>query len=289
MRNLRRTSCRTLPAACADARIDRDMVTVGRDCAGRAKIKTTATADDVGARMRAEVGREVHIERLVELTDEIARLQHGAQDGGSVGGIGTQIAVAQIPSGKQRRAAGQIEQDVALHRNTVARRFEHEAIARGWIRCGITVDDHVECAQITLCTAQPAAKQNEFGAPWRQNVVCVLKQQGHGEMILEKFGGFDRARITAIDQGCPLADDPDGRRLRLGHGGSGEQRRNLGRGGMGILRPAGRLANIDKTRFGKAGLLCGNGLEQRRLLGTGDQNRFTAVQCGAHAVKLRAA
>ena len=37
-----------------------------------------------------------HIARLVEGADEVARLEHGAEDGGGIARIGAQIAVAQI-------------------------------------------------------------------------------------------------------------------------------------------------------------------------------------------------
>ena len=63
--------------------------------------------------MRAEILGEGDVARLVEGADEVARLEHRLEHGGAVAGIGAQIAVAQIGRGEQRRAAGQVEHDVA--------------------------------------------------------------------------------------------------------------------------------------------------------------------------------
>ena len=69
--------------------------------------------------MRAQVGGEGDVFRLVELACEIARLQHRAQHRRRISGIGAQIAVAQIVRGKQRRPAREIEHDVAARGRAV--------------------------------------------------------------------------------------------------------------------------------------------------------------------------
>jgi len=55
-----------------------DLIARGRDSPGRAKIETTMAADDLRARMRAEIFGEGDVARLVEGADEIARLHYGA-------------------------------------------------------------------------------------------------------------------------------------------------------------------------------------------------------------------
>ena len=46
--------------------------------------------------MRAQIGGEGDVARLVEGTDEVARFEYRTQHRRRVAGIGTQIAVAQI-------------------------------------------------------------------------------------------------------------------------------------------------------------------------------------------------
>ena len=63
--------------------------------------------------MGAQIGGEIDIARLVETADEIARPQHRPQHRAGIARSGAQIAVAQVGGRKQRRTAGQIEDDVA--------------------------------------------------------------------------------------------------------------------------------------------------------------------------------
>ena len=80
--------------------------------------------------MRAEVGGEVDVFRLVEAADEIARLQHRAQHGCRIPRIGAQIAVAQIVRRKQRRPAGKIKHEVAARGRAVARSAQRRSASR---------------------------------------------------------------------------------------------------------------------------------------------------------------
>ena len=122
-----RTGRGALAAAGADLRVDRDVIAGRRDRAGRAEIEAAVAADDLRARMRAEILGEGDVARLVEGADEIARLQHGAQHRGRIARIGAQIAVAQIGRGEQRRAAGEIEHQIAARHRAVARCAEASA------------------------------------------------------------------------------------------------------------------------------------------------------------------
>ena len=77
--------------------------------------------------MGAEILGEGDIARLVETADEVARLEHRLEHGGGIAGIGAQIAVAQIGGGEQRRAAGDVEHEVAARHRAVAGRGEAQA------------------------------------------------------------------------------------------------------------------------------------------------------------------
>ena len=92
----RRACGGALAAAGADMRVDGDMIAGGRNRAGRAEIETAPAADDLRARMRAQVFREIDVARLVERAGQVARFEHGAKNGGRIAGIGAQITVAQI-------------------------------------------------------------------------------------------------------------------------------------------------------------------------------------------------
>ena len=98
--------------------------------------------------MRAQVFGVGDVARLVEAAGQVARLEHGAQDRRRVAGIGAQIAVAQIGGREQRRATGQIDQQVAARLRLVARGAEAERIARRRLGRGVAVDRHVKRAEI---------------------------------------------------------------------------------------------------------------------------------------------
>ena len=85
-----------MAAAGANLRIDRHVIAVRRDGAGRAQVEAAAATDDLGARMRAQVCGEIDVARLVEGAGEIARLEHRAQHGCRIARVGAQIAVAQV-------------------------------------------------------------------------------------------------------------------------------------------------------------------------------------------------
>src|SRR5665213_3157689 len=68
-----------LPAAGANMRVDRHVIAVGCNRASRTQIETAAAADDLAARMRAQILGKRNITRLVESAGEIAGLEHRAQ------------------------------------------------------------------------------------------------------------------------------------------------------------------------------------------------------------------
>ena len=79
-------------------RVNGDMIAGGRNGAGRAEIETAPAADDLRARMRAQVFREIDVARLVERAGQVARFEHGPKNGGRIAGIRAQITVAQVGS-----------------------------------------------------------------------------------------------------------------------------------------------------------------------------------------------
>src|SRR6202034_552687 len=98
------------------------MISGRRNGAGRAKVEATCAADDLRARMRAQMLIETDVARFVEGTDEVARLQYDTQYRRGVARIGTQVAVAQIDAGEQRGAAGKIDNDVAARQRAACSR-----------------------------------------------------------------------------------------------------------------------------------------------------------------------
>ena len=113
--------------------------------------------------MRAEVFGEGDVARLVEGAGEVARLEHGTQHGGRIFRVGAQIAVAQIVRGKQRRAAGEVEDEVAARHRAVARHPECQHAARGRRRRRIVVDHQLERAEMAFGGADRAFDDRKFG------------------------------------------------------------------------------------------------------------------------------
>src|SRR3546814_13043771 len=105
--------------------------------------------------MGAEVGGKVDITRPVELTDEIRGLPHRVGDGGAVTRIDPEIAVAQFVGWKERRAAGEVENEVTTGYGDVARRSEPHAHARGRRRQGASSERQTETPEMCQCGAAP--------------------------------------------------------------------------------------------------------------------------------------
>ena len=139
-----RTDRRAGAAAGADIGVDRDRIAVRRDRAGRTQIEAARAAGDARARMGAERLLELDEARLVEGADQVAGVRDRALDGGAVARIGAQISRPQFVRGKQRRAAAEIEDQIAGRGRAIARRPEHELRARGGRRQRVVVDRKLE-------------------------------------------------------------------------------------------------------------------------------------------------
>ena len=124
-----RAGGRALAAAGADVRIDRHVIPGRRDRRRRTEIEAARAAGALRAGMRAQRSVVGDVTRLLEGADEVARPEDRLQHRGGIAGIGAQIAVAQIGGGEQRRAAGQVENDVAARFCAIARRPEQQRAA----------------------------------------------------------------------------------------------------------------------------------------------------------------
>ena len=109
-----RAHARAGAAAGADVGVDRDMVAVGRDRTGRALLEAARAARPPRAGMRAELGRERDVARLLELADQLHRVEQRALHVGGVPWVGPQVAVALGVRREQRRAAGEVHHQVGL-------------------------------------------------------------------------------------------------------------------------------------------------------------------------------
>ena len=104
--------------------------------------------------MRAEPRIEIDVARLVELADESRRLGQGALHGGGIARIRAQIADAQRMSREKRRAAGQVDDDVAGRDRAIARRAEFQPGARRGRGLREIVDREFEGAEMSLRAAE---------------------------------------------------------------------------------------------------------------------------------------
>ena len=127
----RRTGRRAGAAAGADHRVDGDMLARWRNGAGGAEIKAAATSLLLSPGMGAKRLFQADMQRLFEDADHARRLQTRFGDGARVAGIGAQIAVAFLVRRKGRRAAAQIEDEVAFGRRAITRRGETQRAASG--------------------------------------------------------------------------------------------------------------------------------------------------------------
>ena len=178
--------------------------------------------------MHADVRVVAHVARLLVLAQHVGELEQGALHRRRVVRVGPEIAVAPGPGREQRRAAAQVEDQVALGEGVVARQVEGEAVARR--RPGRRVAVHVdgEGAQVALGLRDGAAEDRHVHDRWRQKVAGLAQQHRDVEPAGELLGGLERALVAAVDQADARGLEGDGRR-RLGRDGAGgDQRRDLG-------------------------------------------------------------
>src|SRR3546814_2998581 len=132
--------------------------------------------------MGAEVGGKVDITRLVELPYEIRGLPHRVGDGGAVTRIDPEIAVAQFVGWKERRAAGEVENEVTTRYGAVARRSEPQRPARGRRRHGEIIDRKLEAAEMADCGADRTPRDRELPDAGWHDLAGPGEQHGDVEL-----------------------------------------------------------------------------------------------------------
>ena len=277
-----RANGRALSAARADIGIDGDMIASRRDRAGGTEIEAARAADDLRARMGAEIRAVRHVTRLVETADEIARLEHGLEHGCGIAGIGAQIAVTQVRCGEQWCTAGDVEHEVAAGHRPIACGRKAECAARRGSRLGVAVDRQFERTEIALGRTDGASHNGEIGHPRRWHVGGRPDQHRHVEMVLEQVARLDRLLVAAIDQDHAIAGQVDEGKLGRGLGSRRQQGGHLGTRGRPVLRPAGGLADIGVCH----GCVTGDFREQRHFLGAAHDKRPSALGRGAEFLQL---
>jgi hypothetical protein len=204
-RRARRTYRSAGAAARAYIGVDDDCVAVRRDRAGRTQIETARAAGDAGTRMGAERGVEIDEARLVKGAHQIAGIRDRAFDRGAIARIGTQISRTQLMRGKQRRAAVEIEDQIAGRGRAVARRSEHQLGARGGQRQRIVVDEKLKRAEMSARVADRALENGKLVAATRRHVPGFCQQHRDVETVGEALRRLDGDLVATIDQRDTLA------------------------------------------------------------------------------------
>ena len=150
--------------------------------------------------MRAQVFGEGDVARLVEAADEIARLKHDAQHRCGVFRVRTQITIAQLMCGKQRRTSGKIDNEIAARDRAVAWGAEGHCAARRGRGRRIIIDGEFERAEMALRGTDRAFHNGEIGDAQRRQIFRTCDQHRHIQMLGEQFCGFDRAFVAPINQ-----------------------------------------------------------------------------------------
>ena len=135
-------------AAAADVGVDRHVVAGGRDRGRRADVEAAGAAGDVAARMGTQILMEGDVKRLIELADQVGRLEQRLLHRRRVARIGMQIAVPFFRRRDQRLAAGKIEDQIGGQRDAVFGAGEIEAGARRNLRRRVAVNHCFEGAEM---------------------------------------------------------------------------------------------------------------------------------------------
>jgi hypothetical protein len=205
MRRAGRAGGGALAAARADHRVDRHGVARRRDRAGGAEVEAAGAAGDAVARMGAEPGVVLDIARLVEGADEMGGVHHRPRHRRRMGGIGTEVARAQLVAREERPGAAQVEDDVGLRGRAIGRRAEVETRARRRRGMGEGVDVSVKAPRWPGSRADAALQDREVRAARRHHVRAGLEEHRDVEMLgeaprrLERVSSRPRMRTTPSD------------------------------------------------------------------------------------------
>ena len=187
---------------------------------------------------------------LSKVPTSAAGIRNRALDGGLVARIGAQIAGAQFMRGKQRSAAGEIEDQIAGRGRAVARRPEHEFRARGGRGQRVIVDRKFELPEMSAGIADRALEHGKFVGPARRHVAGPGQKHGNVQTIGETLRRLDGNLVAAIDQCDAAALERHQRDRRHVFARCGNQRCGFWTRCRSILRPAAGLADVDEGELG---------------------------------------
>jgi len=275
-------------AAGADIGVDRDGIAVWRDRAGRTQVEAARAAGNGRARMRAQRRLEIDKARLVEGADQHAGIRNRALDGGLVARIGAQITGAQFMRGKQRCAAGEIQDQIAGGSGAVTRGAEHEFCARGGRGQRVVVDRKFERPEMSACIADRALEHGKFVGAARRHVAGPGEEYGDVQTIGETLRRLDGNLVAAIDQRNAAALKRDQRDRRHLFARRGNQRCRFRTGCGRILRPAAGLTDVDEGKLSLRRILR-DFPKQCFFLGAGDRDRQAFDERLLEAVEVEAA
>jgi hypothetical protein len=156
------------------------------------------------------------------------------------------------------------------------RGFELQGAAGGGADRGVIVDHQLEGAEMAARRLDPALEDGEVVEPRRGEVAGVGEQHGDVEPAGKLPRGVDRRLVPAVDQRRTLRDQRHRRGRRDLQRRLGQERGHLGQRALGLVGPAGALANIGVGDHGLGVAVGPHFLEQRRFLGAGDQHRLVA-------------
>ena len=235
--------------------------------------------------MGAKLGVECHETRLVETADQFARRHNGALQSRRISRIGAQIPLPHLMRRKQRRSAGQIQNDIRPADRAILALAPGVSGAGRWARRRSAIHGHFKSTEITVCRARPPTHHWKIRLTRWRHLHIPRQQHRDVELFLQAGGGGQRHLIPAQHQGDARAFQADQGNFRHGLGSGGDQRGHFRPGLLALSRPTCRLADIDEKRGGSAsglGLLA----EKRGLGGAGDGERPPGGERGFEAIKL---
>ena len=190
---------------------------------------------------------------------------------------------------KERRAAGQVEDQVAARHGTVARPLELEEPARRRVRRRIAVDDDLEPAEMALRSGDRAGEDRHLRQARRDDVDGPVEEQGAVEAAGELLRRGDRDVVAAVDERRAGGFQRDGRRRRNVERRLGQQGGDLRQRLIAFFRPAGALADIGEMQVDIAAECRARLGEERRFLRARDEQRLLSGARGLERADLRPA
>src|SRR3546814_4620239 len=124
------------------------MIAVRRDSRCRTDVEAAGAAGLAIAGMGANLGFVLDVAWLLEFADHVGKVEERTLHRSRIGRIRVEITVALLRRREERRAAGQVEDEVALRSGAVARCREGERLPRRDDQRRIVVHDDLEGAEV---------------------------------------------------------------------------------------------------------------------------------------------